>query len=268
MFNKNFFRALILTSIVIAYISLGEGIPTIINQEPPKVEYVYSSPMNTVAAAARVAVPAVVFIVSKTTRSNAYYGYYGAKRPNDGLYKLGSGSGVLYTSDGYIVTNSHVIRRATKIVVTLSDGRVFNAQVIGNRPAMDIAILKINGNNLPFLKFGNSNSLVVGQSVIVVGNPYEFKSTVTAGIISNPNRDITGMPIRLGDVTNKFYIQVDAAINPGNSGGALVDLQGRLIGIANASYSQYGGFEGLGFAIPEDLVRKTIRSITGQYFVN
>jgi len=267
MFNKNFFRALILTMIVVAYISMGGNIPTIIKQELPSVEYVYlPSEVNTIEAAARVAIPAVVAITTKTSE-RSYYQYY--KKPDkDGLYVLGRGSGVLYTSDGYIVTNSHVIQRAKKIIVTLSDGQVFNAQVIGDRPAQDLAILKIDGHNLPYLKFGNSNSLVVGQSVLVVGSPYGFQSTVTAGIISNPNRDITGMGLNLGKLQVKLYIQVDAAINPGNSGGALIDLQGRLIGIPCAGYSKYGGNEGLGFALHEALVRKTIRSITGQYFVN
>lgn len=264
MFTKNFFRALVLTMIVVAYISMGENIPTIINQNSPSVEYVYlPNQVNTVEAAARVTVPAVVAILIKSTEQT-WNGFYPRKPDKDGLYIKGTGSGVLYTSDGYIVTNSHVIKRAAKIVVTLSDGQVFNAKVIGDRPDRDLAILKIDGHNLPFLKFGNSNSLVVGQPILVVGAPYGFKSTVTSGIVSNPNRDITNMDINLGSVTLQMYIQVDAAVNPGNSGGALVDLQGRLIGIACASY----GNNGLGFAIHESLVRKTIRSITGQYFVD
>lgn len=264
MFAKHFFRALVLTMIVVAYISMGENIPTIINQESSKVEYVYlPNQVNTIEAAARVTVPAVVSVTIKTTEQT-WNGFMPREPDKDGLYIKGTGSGVLYTSDGYIVTNSHVIKHAAKIVITLSDGQVFNAKVIGDRPAQDLAVLKINGHNLPFLKFGNSNSLVVGQPVLVVGNPYGFTSTVTSGIVSNPNRDITNMKINLGSVTLQMYIQIDAAVNPGNSGGALVDLQGRLVGIACASY----GDNGLGFAIHEATVRKTIRSITGQYFVD
>ena len=152
MFAKHFFRALVLTMIVVAYISMGENIPTIIHQEPSRIEnadgvYVYpSSQVNTIAAAARVTVPAVVAILIKTTQQT-YIGFRPRKPDKDGLYIKGTGSGVLYTSDGYIVTNSHVVTRATKIIVTLSDGQVFNAKVVGDRPDQDLVILKIDGHN-------------------------------------------------------------------------------------------------------------------------
>ena len=263
MFSKNFTRALIISLLAIVAISLANNLPTIIRQEPI-VEYVLP-PQPNFELAARIGLPAVVSVVTKTPVIP--YSYYRKKPDKDGLYTLARGSGVLYTSDGYILTNSHVIQKAHIIIITLDDGREYQATLIGDRPEKDLAILKIDAVNLPFLKLGNSNKLVVGQPILVIGNPYGFSSTVTAGIISHPHRDVQKThPGIVGDKI-KHFIQVDASINPGNSGGALIDLQGNLIGIPSAGYTKLGESNGLGFAIPEEEIRQTIRSITNQIFL-
>jgi len=170
----------------------------------------------------------------------------------------GSGSGVIVTEDGYIVTNNHVIADATDIEVTLSDKRTFKAKVIGKDPQTDLAVISINAKDLTPLPFGNSEELRVGEWVLALGNPFNLESTITAGIVSAKARSI-GILGRGSSVES--FIQTDAAVNPGNSGGALVNVEGKLVGINTAIASQTGTYEGYAFAIPSNLVYKVYSDI-------
>ena len=173
--------------------------------------------------------------------------------------KQGSGSGVIISNDGYIVTNNHVVGFADNIKVTLSDGKEYKATKIGTDPATDLAVIKIEGRDLPLLKYGKSSDLRIGEWVLAVGNPFSYlKSTVTAGIVSAVGRDLD---IIKGEKTIEEFIQTDAAVNPGNSGGALVNLKGELIGINTAIATPTGVFAGYSFAIPSDLVRTVVKDI-------
>jgi Do/DeqQ family serine protease len=167
----------------------------------------------------------------------------------------GSGSGVIISSDGYIVTNNHVIDRSKEIEVTLNDKRSFKAKVVGTDPNTDIALLKIEAKNLPVIRFGNSDSLKVGEWVLAVGNPFNLTSTVTAGIVSAKARNIN---IINSNMRIESFIQTDAAVNPGNSGGALVNTRGELIGINTAIASQTGSYAGYAFAVPSSIVVKVV----------
>lgn len=154
------------------------------------------------------------------------------------------GSGVIISNDGYVLTNHHVIQGASTVIVSLNDQRQTQASLIGSDPATDLAVLKINLDNLTPIRLGNSDKIHVGDQILAIGNPFGIGQTVTAGIISAKGRDSIGLN------TYENFIQTDAAINPGNSGGALVDLNGRLIGISSAIYSSSGGSQGIGFATP------------------
>jgi serine protease Do len=165
------------------------------------------------------------------------------------------GSGVIVTKNGYIVTNNHVVAGATKIIVKLHDGRKYTAKLIGTDPKTDIAIIKIDAKNLKPITIADSSKIKVGDIVLAIGNPFGLGETVTHGIISALNRTSIG----LNDYEN--FIQTDAAINPGNSGGALVDLKGRLIGINSAIISRSGGNNGIGFAIPSNMMKFVITSL-------
>jgi Do/DeqQ family serine protease len=171
---------------------------------------------------------------------------------------LGSGSGVIISKDGYIITNNHVIDRANNIEVTLNDKRTFEATIIGRDPSTDLAIIKINSENLPFISFGNSENLRLGEWVLAVGNPFNLNSTVTAGIVSAKARNIN---ILVDQYAIESFIQTDAAVNPGNSGGALVNLKGELIGINTAIASRTGSFAGYSFAIPSTIAQKVALDI-------
>ena len=170
---------------------------------------------------------------------------------------MGMGSGVIISSDGYIVTNNHVIEGAEKLEVTLNDNRTFNATVVGSDEKTDIALIKINAKDLHAITFGNSDAIKAGQWCVAVGNPFGFNSTVTAGIISAKAPDKKGDP-QWGD---KAFIQHDAAVNPGNSGGALVNTAGELIGINTMIYSQTGNYSGCSFAVPSNTVKKVVTDI-------
>ncbi len=167
----------------------------------------------------------------------------------------GSGSGVILTHDGYIVTNNHVIENASTIEVTLNDKRTLTASVIGTDPATDIALLKIEATNLQPIVIGNSDALKVGEWVLAVGNPFNLTSTVTAGIVSAKARSIN---ISSSDMKIESFIQTDAAINPGNSGGALVNTRGELIGINTAIATPTGSYAGYAFAVPISIVKKVV----------
>lgn len=169
----------------------------------------------------------------------------------------GSGSGVIIAANGYIVTNNHVIDKASKIEVVLDDKRKFDAELVGADPTTDLAVLKVKADNLPFVKYGNSDDVKVGQWVLAVGNPFNLNSTVTAGIISAKSRNI-GILNRKDNMGLESFIQTDAVVNPGNSGGALVNLNGDLIGINSAIASHTGSYEGYSFAIPSALASKVV----------
>lgn len=171
---------------------------------------------------------------------------------------VGTGSGVIISMDGYIATNNHVIKDADKLEVTLNDGRKYDAQVLGSDPSTDIALIKVNANNLPTLSFANSDEIKVGSWCLAVGNPFNLNSTVTAGIISAKGRNIN---ILQDKAPIESFIQTDAAINPGNSGGALVNLEGQLIGINTAIASQTGSYSGYGFAVPSNIVSKVVKDL-------
>ncbi|MDR0823874.1 MAG: Do family serine endopeptidase [Prevotella sp.] len=172
--------------------------------------------------------------------------------------RVGAGSGVIISKEGYIITNNHVIDKANEIEVTLNDNRKFTAKLIGTDPQTDIALLKIDGNDFPYIPFGNSDNLKIGEWVLAVGNPFNLTSTVTAGIVSAKGRGNIGA-ISREDIQS--FIQTDAAINPGNSGGALVNTNGELIGINTAIYSQTGNFAGYGFAVPISIAGKVVADI-------
>ncbi len=161
----------------------------------------------------------------------------------------GFGSGFIYNADGYILTNSHVIRDSIEITVTLADKRKFPARIIGEDRKTDIGLIKIDGKDLPTLPLGDSGRLKSGHWVLAIGSPYEFIQTVTAGIISATGRN------SLGISDYESFIQTDAAINPGNSGGPLVNIHGQVIGINTAFLTQTGGYMGIGFAIPVNMAR-------------
>ncbi|MDX1903218.1 MAG: Do family serine endopeptidase [Thermonemataceae bacterium] len=168
---------------------------------------------------------------------------------------VGTGSGVIVDAKGYIVTNNHVINNADVVEVSLTDGRTFKAKVVGTDPNTDLAVIKIEATNLPFLKFANSDDVKVGEWVLAVGNPFNLNSTVTAGIVSAKARNIN---INRSNFAIESFIQTDAAINPGNSGGALVNLNGDIIGINTAIASPTGAYSGYGFAVPANIVAKII----------
>jgi serine protease Do len=162
----------------------------------------------------------------------------------------GAGSGFIISKDGYILTNNHVVEDADKITVRLSDEREFKAKVIGTDPQSDVALIKIDGKNLPVLPLGDSDKIQVGEWVIAIGNPFELYQTVTVGVVSAKGRN------RMGISEYENYIQTDAAINPGNSGGPLLNIHGQAIGINSAIFSRSGGYMGIGFAIPINMVKK------------
>ncbi len=175
--------------------------------------------------------------------------------------KKGSGSGVVIRDDGYIVTNNHVIDGADKIEVVFNNNESFSAEVIGVDPSTDLALLKIDANELKSIKIGNSDELRLGEWVLAVGNPYNLNSTVTAGIVSAKARNINILQNTGGTPPLEAFIQTDAAVNPGNSGGALVNSQGELIGINSAIKSPTGSYSGYSFAIPVNIMKKVVADI-------
>jgi serine protease Do len=167
----------------------------------------------------------------------------------------GQGSGVIVSSDGYILTNNHVIDNAREVTVTLPDKREFKGKIVGTDPKTDLAVVKIDGQNLPTVAWGDASKLQVGEYVLAVGNPFGLNSTVTLGIVSALGRG------RMGITQYEDFIQTDAAINPGNSGGALVNTRGELVGINTAIFSQSGGYQGVGFAVPTSMSKPIYESL-------
>lgn len=216
-------------------------------------------------AAAEQTVHAVVHIKTKFTSQQTYYdpfqGFFGGGSGMQIVPKEqeSSGSGVIISNDGYIVTNFHVVQNAEKIEVTLNDKRTYEAELVGTDPNTDLAVLRVEEKGLPFIAYGNSDDVKVGEWVLAVGNPFNLTSTVTAGIVSAKARNIniiSGNGSGSGAVES--FIQTDAAVNPGNSGGALVNTLGQLVGINSAIATSTGSFSGYSFAVPVNLVRKVV----------
>ncbi len=211
-------------------------------------------------------VHAVVHISAELQQRNQVYNdffdlfndFFNGPQYRHNVPVLATGSGVIISPDGYIVTNNHVVQEATKLEITLNDRRAFKAKVIGRDPTTDLALVKIEADNLPYLAYGNSDDLKVGEWVLAVGNPFNLTSTVTAGIVSAKARNIN----ILGEVSAiESFIQTDAVVNRGNSGGALVNTEGELIGINAAIASNTGSYTGYSFAIPVNIVKKVIEDI-------
>ncbi|MBL8360158.1 MAG: trypsin-like peptidase domain-containing protein [Rubrivivax sp.] len=234
--------------------------PTLQSAPPPlPAASAQAVAVGSYAQAARVAAPAVVSVlVTKATRRNPhtddptfrfYFGDRG-RAPQAGL-----GSGVIVSPEGYVLTNNHVVEGAEDVDVQLADGRQVRARVIGTDAETDLAVLKIEVDRVPAITLGRSADLQVGDAVLAIGNPFNVGQTVTAGIVSAVGRK------RLGLTQFENFIQTDAAINPGNSGGALVDVAGNLVGINTAIFSQSGGSQGIGFAIPVDAARQVMEAL-------
>ncbi|NPA36014.1 MAG: Do family serine endopeptidase [Chlorobi bacterium] len=272
----------IIYTIIIAVVSAIAGVYsyTLVFKPEPKIITVeknrvpasfasYSAPTGTntdLTYAAEHSVHAVVHVMTKSV-DKGYYGnplydfFFG---PGTGVQPqpvIGSGSGVIITEDGYIVTNNHVIDGAEDIEVILNDKRSFKAKLVGTDPNTDIALLKIDAKNLKYLKYGDSDDLKLGEWVLAVGNPFNLTSTVTAGIVSAKARSIN----ILSNPNNRFgiesFIQTDAAVNPGNSGGALVNSKGELVGINTAIASRTGSYTGYSFAVPINIAKKVVADL-------
>ena len=218
----------------------------------------YAAEATDFTSAAEKTVNAVVHVKNTSTAGDnlpSFYRYfYGEEEIPE---RIGTGSGVIVSPDGYIITNYHVIENNNSIEVTTNDNKTFEATVIGTDPDTDIAVLKIDTNQkLPYVFFGNSDATRIGEWVLAVGNPFNLNSTVTAGIISAKSRDLNER-----DRKNESYIQTDAAVNRGNSGGALVNTNGELIGINTAISSMTGGYVGYSFAVPSNVARKVFEDI-------
>lgn len=210
-------------------------------------------------AAARLATPAVVHIRAATSaRQREAVKALFSQREGSGSPREGEGSGVIYTSNGYIITNLHVVQGANEITVTTSDRRTFPASLVGQDPKSDLAVLRVDGKDLPYLKLADSDEVEPGEWVLAVGNPFGLTNTVTAGIVSARGRNID--LLRDLDAIESF-LQTDAAVNPGNSGGALVTADGKLLGINTAIATKNGKFQGYSFAIPINLVQRVADDI-------
>lgn len=234
------------------YISDPQGPRTILTNYSP-FEYTPTSyfPGGSpdLKQAANMSRQAVVYIEARTVTSGGYF----SRRS----YSGSTGSGVIISANGYIATNHHVIADGAEIVVLMEDGREFEAKLIGSDPSTDLALLKVEGRNLPHLAFGNSDSLMVGEWVMAIGNPFRLYSSVTAGIVSAKSRNIN----ILDEAGIESFIQTDAAVNPGNSGGALVNTRGQLVGINTAIMTYSGQYEGFSFAVPANLASKVLEDI-------
>ncbi|MBL7834378.1 MAG: Do family serine endopeptidase [Cyclobacteriaceae bacterium] len=272
-----FFMAAILGSLctigAVEYFKKDEVALSYMAETPvQKVSYTHDEtgrevPLDFTAIAEK-ATPAVVFIKSKQSNSNRsseipeelrqFFGYRGPSGPS-----VSSGSGVIISEGGYIVTNNHVVEDADAVEVTLNDNRTFQAEIIGTDPDTDLALIKINATGLKYMSFVNSDHSRVGEWVVAVGNPFNLTSTVTAGIISAKSRNINiiNRQTEEGNVGIESFIQTDAAINPGNSGGALVDMTGGLLGINTAIASNTGSYNGYGFAVPSNIVSKVVEDL-------
>jgi serine protease Do len=245
-----------------------------VNVSPTTNPVRFASDVNTQGAidlstAAALASPTVVYIEAAESKESAQkraqeeydndpfarlFGGFGFRQPQ----KKGTGSGVIVSKDGYIVTNNHVVDFADNVNISLSDKRKFVAKVVGTDPRYDLAVLKIDASDLPAVQKGNSENLKIGEWVLAIGFPYDIGTTVTAGIVS-----ATHKKIGVNETRNSMedFIQTDAVVNPGNSGGALVDASGRLVGINTAIQTRTGSYEGYSFAIPVNIMSKVVDDI-------
>ena len=228
---------------------------TVNNQAPQNRNFIVRNPDFTVAAEKTINSVVHVKNTAKAKNSNSLWDlFYGN---SDDRTTIGTGSGVIVSSDGYIITNNHVIENATQIEVTTNDNKSYDAELIGTDQNSDIAVLKISGESrFPYIRFADSDQTKIGEWVLAVGNPFNLTSTVTAGIISAKSRDLNDY-----DSKNQSFIQTDAAVNSGNSGGALVNINGDLIGINTAIQSTNAGFIGYSFAVPSNIARKIYEDI-------
>lgn len=267
----------VLGAMCVGALALSTGAFIKVNAAPAVEAAVSGQPVDLTYAAEK-ALPAVVHIkyvqnskvqtveVEQDPFSDFFgpFGFFGYPDQGNGKQKRkvqtpkkeATGSGVIISSDGYIVTNNHVVNGADELTVTLNDNREFSARIIGTDPNTDLALIKINGKSLPTLPVGDSDNLKVGEWVLAVGNPYNLSSTVTAGIVSAKARSMGGEGSNGPQISS--FIQTDAAINPGNSGGALVNAKGELVGINAMLYSQTGSYSGYGFAIPTTIMNKVV----------
>jgi serine protease Do len=261
-----------------AYKYVGEGNkPVIFQQAQPQIYHsagMTAAPQDFVEAASKTT-DVVVHIKAAQTKAatsmqmNPFRDFFGDDffGGGDGMPspQVGTGSGVIVSADGYIVTNNHVIDNADELTVTLHDNRSFKAKVIGTDPSTDLALIKIEAEKLPAVMMGNSDAVKIGEWVLAVGNPFNLTSTVTAGIVSAKARNIN--ILRGKDRNGKglppieAFIQTDAAVNPGNSGGALVNTKGELVGINTAIASQTGSYSGYAFAVPVNIVKKVMEDL-------
>lgn len=271
------FSKYVLGAMCVGAFALSTGAFIKVNASPA-VEAVPSGQPIDLTYAAEKALPAVVHIkyvqnskvqtvdVQEDPFSDFFgpFGFFGNPDQGNGRQKRrvqtpkkeATGSGVIISPDGYIVTNNHVVNGADELTVTLNDNREYSARIIGTDPNTDLALIKVNGKNLPTLPIGDSDNLKVGEWVLAVGNPYNLSSTVTAGIVSAKARSMGGEGSNGPQISS--FIQTDAAINPGNSGGALVNAKGELVGINAMLYSQTGSYSGYGFAIPTTIMVKVV----------
>jgi len=248
----------------------GPATPAAVSPSPPAATV--SAPGFTEVAKA--VTPAVVNITSRIARKHERmmrdpmdeffrspfspfgfpFGPEGPMPPRE-PHRGGMGSGVIVSPDGYIITNNHVVDGANELMVTLTDKREFKAKIIGTDPKTDLAVVKIDASNLPYVRWGDSSKLQVGEYVLAIGNPFGLNSTVTLGIVSALGRG------HMGITQYEDFIQTDAAINPGNSGGALINTAGELVGINTAIVSQTGGYQGVGFAVPASMAKPVYESL-------
>ena len=249
----------------------GQRSPSLLQQPPTLTQIISpgtpataaSAPAGSFALAALRAAPAVVSVSASRMALNPHaedprfrdFFNRQPQRPRGQPTQLGLGSGVIVAAEGYLLTNHHVVEDASEILVRLPDGREATATLVGSDAETDIAVLKIELPDLPVITLGDARSLQVGDPVLAIGNPFDVGQTVTAGIVSALERQTRqSSPLQA-------FVQTDAAINPGNSGGALVDAQGRLVGINTAIFSRGGGSNGVGFAVPVDTARQVMEQI-------
>jgi Do/DeqQ family serine protease len=269
--------ALVLSVFVLSLLAGAAGAYFVVNGEIPAVVEKVSSAVDSPSApvyrtvnlsadnypdftyAAEACVDAVVYVKVTAVQNNytpnsmlEFFFGFGSAQPRE---SVGSGSGVIIRKDGYIVTNNHVIAGANKIEVTLNNNKTYEATLLGTDPATDVALIKIEADNLPVIEMGDSDALRLGEWVLAIGSPYDLRQTITAGIVSAKGRS---MPNQGGGFKIESFIQTDAAVNPGNSGGALVDKSGKLVGINTAIVSQTGSYAGYSFAVPVNIVKRII----------
>lgn len=224
---------------------------TSLQQRPGQIDFTYAAD-QTVHAVVHVRTKSMMGSQPQNPIMEFFYGPQYKQQPRE---VRGFGSGVIISADGYIITNNHVIEDAEDVEVALNNRRIYPAEIIARDPATDIALLKIKAENLPFIKYGDSDALKVGEWVLAVGNPFNLTSTVTAGIVSAKGRSLQ---LNEGDYAIESFIQTDAALNMGNSGGALVNTNGELVGITSAILSPSGAYAGNSFAIPVSIVKKVV----------